>query len=161
MVRLATLKDLDRLEWFQQALIDFERPFDDEIPRRGPVHSHYPKKMIHSRYATLLVAEIDGELVGCAAAEIRKNPKYCVHKQWGYIDFVYVLPQFREQGVAHALIDSLIQWLNQKSISYITLEVYADNVNAVAAYKKMGFSDFVLELQYKQKNNPKNDERLG
>ncbi|RKJ81530.1 ribosomal-protein-alanine N-acetyltransferase [Butyricicoccus sp. 1XD8-22] len=55
----------------------------------------------------------------------------------GYITNVAVLPAFRRQGIAGALIAELLR--RAEGLSFVTLEVRASNAAAIALYEKYGF----------------------
>ena len=52
---------------------------------------------------------------------------------------IAVLPQYRRQGVAKALIEELIKKLSENQVKSLSLEVRASNDSAIALYEKMGF----------------------
>ena len=57
----------------------------------------------------------------------------------GYIGNVAVHPDYRRQGIADALLDEVDRHAIQKQLAFVTLEVRAGNVPAVALYKKHGY----------------------
>ncbi len=57
----------------------------------------------------------------------------------GYITNVAVLPQFRRNGAATALTDTLIKKATELNLSFLTLEVRESNSAAIALYEKHGF----------------------
>lgn len=149
IIRPAQLSDLGALKNFQQQLVKHERPFDSGIPKKGVVEYYDIEALIKSRNANFLVAEIDNKTVGCAFGQIRDNDAdWALNKKYGYIGLMFVDEKFRKLRIGKLIIDSIIQWFNEKNISDIRLKVYEKNVGAVNAYRKYGFKDFVLELQY-------------
>lgn len=74
-----------------------------------------------------LVAEIDGKAVGYMGLQIFAKE--------GYVTNVAVLPAFRKQGVARALIEAQLK----HDMDFITLEVRQSNTPAIHLYAKMGF----------------------
>lgn len=77
----------------------------------------------------------------------------------GYIDIWYgfendchilsfgVLEKYRNQGLGGSLIDYIVQLAKMRNLSFISLEVRADNADAIHLYKKFGFE----ELGYRKK----------
>ena len=55
------------------------------------------------------------------------------------IDYVIVNNNYRRKGVASKLLEYLIDYCKEKSISNITLEVNENNIAAINLYKKHGF----------------------
>ena len=57
----------------------------------------------------------------------------------GDIDNVAVLPEFRNRGIASALIEGLLQAGRDKGVEEFTLEVRVGNAPAIRVYEKAGF----------------------
>jgi len=59
----------------------------------------------------------------------------------GYINNVAVRTEYRKQGVASALLDVFLRFAQANSLAFLTLEVRASNVPAIALYRKHGFEE--------------------
>lgn len=57
----------------------------------------------------------------------------------GYITNVAVFPQYRNQGIASALIGRVFELAEEKVLTFVSLEVRVSNFEAVALYEKLGF----------------------
>ena len=66
----------------------------------------------------------------------------------GYISNVAVSPDCRRQGIADTLIDRLCAICENLGLSFVTLEVRAGNVPAIALYEKHGFERVGLRKAY-------------
>ena len=66
----------------------------------------------------------------------------------GYISNVAVSPAYRRQGIADALIDRLNEICREHGLSFVSLEVRAGNVPAIALYEKHGFARAGLRRNY-------------
>ena len=66
----------------------------------------------------------------------------------GDICNVAVFDSFRRQGVATALIQTLLDYGVEKKLSFITLEVRESNVGAQAFYETMGFRAIGLRKNF-------------
>ena len=66
----------------------------------------------------------------------------------GYISNVAVSPDYRRQGIADALILHLCNICKNLDLSFVTLEVRAGNVPAIALYEKHGFQRVGLRRNY-------------
>ena len=73
----------------------------------------------------------------------------------GYISNVAVSPDYRRQGIADALIERLREISEALGLSFVTLEVRAGNVPAIALYEKHGFRRVGLRRNYYER--PKED----
>jgi len=84
---------------------------------------------------SILVAEIDGEIVGCAGFEVRRNR---ARHQGSFGMGVDV--DYQGQGVGSALMAAIVDladnWYNLRRLE---LEVHADNPAGVALYEKFEF----------------------
>ncbi len=65
----------------------------------------------------------------------------------GYITNIAVFPEFRNMGVATALLENLFGFAKQNSLSFISLEVRESNNPAISLYEKLGF-----KVEGKRKN---------
>ena len=69
----------------------------------------------------------------------------------GYISNVAVRPDRRRQGIADALLDALETRARALMLSFLTLEVRAGNVPAVALYEKHGYRVVGRRKKYYEK----------
>ena len=56
----------------------------------------------------------------------------------GYIDDLFVKPEFRRQGVAHALLAQLWSECKRRACKSVYVEVGNDNLPAIALYTQLG-----------------------
>ena len=68
---------------------------------------------------------------------------------------VAVHPDFRRQGIAEALVNTLVENLQKMGSRCLTLEVRASNVPAIALYEKLGFVEIGRRKNYYR--NPRED----
>ncbi len=59
----------------------------------------------------------------------------------GYITNVAVTKNFRNFGVATALLSALFEYATKTQMNFISLEVRKSNIPAISLYKKLGFKD--------------------
>jgi len=112
----------------------------------GDIHYYDLLGLIRSADAEVLVAEIDGELVGSGYAQIRKADPYLKHGYFAYLGFMYVKPDFRSKGINSSILEALIAWVKSRGISEIRLEVYVENP-AKNVYLKAGFMPHMLTMR--------------
>lgn len=81
-------------------------------------------------------AESSGKLIGMASYAFldKERAKHICN-----IFAVYLLPEFRGQGIAQKLFDKIIDDCKKNSIKKIELEVFANNISATKFYEKNGF----------------------
>lgn len=79
-----------------------------------------------SRGERVLVAEIDGQIAGFAS----------LMRVMDFVHLLFVAPEFRHQGVGHALI----QAMRQDAVGTLTLKCVIDNEEALKFYAHEGFA---------------------
>ncbi|MBE9462338.1 GNAT family N-acetyltransferase [Dyadobacter subterraneus] len=144
-IRPATTSDLPTLLRFEQGVINAERPFDQLI-KPDPVHYYDIKEMIRASHIELLVAEIDGQVVGSGYARIEKAKHFLKHPLHAYLGFMYVDPLFRGKGINSKIIQRLKEWAISQNISELRLDVYEGNEPAIKAYEKVGFCKQLINM---------------
>ena len=153
-IRKASLHDLEQLLVFEQDLIKTERPFDPTI-KADPVNYYDLKGMLTAPHVELAIAETGNKIIASGYARIDKSKSFLKHENHAYLGFMYVLPEFRGKGLNKRIIDHLKNWAALQHINEFRLEVYYDNVAAIKAYEKIGFSRYSLEMRYNLRNNEK------
>lgn len=144
--RKATLADMDMLLQFEQGVIAAERPFDPTL-KENHINYYNLNELVTAPHIHLIVAELDGELIGSGYARIEQSNIYLRHQQHAYLGFMYVLPQHRGKGVNKLVIDALKEWAFSKNITELRLEVYHKNAPAVRAYEKVGFIRHMIQMR--------------
>lgn len=76
----------------------------------------------------------------------------------GYINNIAVLEEYRQQGVASALLEIFIRFSEANELAFLTLEVRASNAPAIALYTKYGFEEVGRRKNYY--DDPKEDAIL-
>lgn len=94
------------------------------------------EKQIDSVTSHFLVADIDGRAVGYMGLQIFTGE--------GYVTNVAVLPEYRGQGIAKALITEQMK----NEMDFITLEVRESNTPAISLYAKMGFENVGIRPKF-------------
>jgi RimJ/RimL family protein N-acetyltransferase len=95
----------------------------------------------------VIVAELNGELIGSGYARIESAKPYLKHEKYAYLGFMFVAPEHRGKGVNQNIIKALQQWCTAQNIIEMRLEVYNDNLPAIKAYEKLGFEKLMLEMR--------------
>ena len=93
-------------------------------------------KQLDLETSHFIVADVDGRAVGYMGLQIFSGE--------GYVTNVAVLPEYRGQGIALALI---IEQLKNK-MDFITLEVRESNIPAIRLYKKAGFENMGIRPKF-------------
>ena len=97
-IRKASLIDLGQLLVFEQELIKTERPFDPTV-KPDPVNYYDLKAMLSSPHIEMVVAEVNNKVIASGYARIDRSKPYLKHSHHAYLGFMYVVPEFRGQGI--------------------------------------------------------------
>ncbi|GHU62798.1 ribosomal-protein-alanine acetyltransferase [Clostridia bacterium] len=90
-----------------------------------------------------LVACIEQKLVACLICVLITSE--------AEIQSLAVLEQYRRQGIASLLLERIIQYLHNKDIQDIFLEVRQSNLSAIQLYQHFGFVQQGLRKDYYRK----------
>ncbi|MBR9787131.1 MAG: GNAT family N-acetyltransferase [Vibrionaceae bacterium] len=94
------------------------------------------------------VASKDDEIIGfvsghfCELISVVSKPV-----MMGSVDELYVLPEFRKQGVAKALLDKIESTFINYGAKQMFVEVWNFNQQALALYEKQGFGHHIYCLR--------------
>jgi len=146
-IREAKVEEIDQLKMMEQGIVRYERPFAPNL-KDDPIEYYDLRDFIQREDAHVLVALIDGEIVGSGYALIKNSKPYIKYEQHAYLGFMYVEPKFRGQGIIGKIIDQLIEWGKKKNMTEFQLDVYAENESALNAYKKRKFKPDLLKMRF-------------
>ena len=89
--------------------------------------------------AVVLVAEEDGDPVGCAFGVTEPN-------KTAHLNYLYVRPDRRRQGVAHALLREFVADARGVGAEHVTLDVDTTNDVGRAVWQRLGFTEWARRL---------------
>lgn len=99
----------------------------------------FVSKVLAENRISLIVAEVDGKIVGYAMFNPAPFFPFKVKEKWFYITDIYILPEYRKKGIGKALINYIINLAKSQEIKKIKLSVWTFNRNAINFYEKLGF----------------------
>ncbi|MEN8768822.1 MAG: GNAT family N-acetyltransferase [Candidatus Arcticimaribacter sp.] len=146
ILREATGADLPVLLQFEQDLIAYERPFAPNL-KKGKISYYDLAAYIEDPAIRVIVAEVEGQVVGSGYALIRENKAYKAPQHYVYLGFMYVIPEYRGQGINGLIMIDLIHWGKAQGHTEVQLEVYAENESAIKAYAKAGLVPEILTMR--------------
>jgi GNAT superfamily N-acetyltransferase len=144
--RVATPADLPVLLEFEQGIIVAERPFDPTL-KPDPISYYDIAAMIEDPEVEVMVA-VDGDLVvGSGYAKEKPSDDYVDPPKHCFLGFMFVHPDYRGRGVNGLVTEALLDWARARGLTEVQLRVYDDNVGAIRAYKKKGFSKYMVVMR--------------
>ena len=97
---------------------------------------HSTQKHIDGPGKLVLVAEIPDEVIGCLSFENGQRRRIAHRGSFG----ISVREKWRGQGIGTAMLQTLIDWAEANPlIEKVGLSVFANNVDAIRLYKRLGF----------------------
>ncbi len=90
---------------------------------------------------SLLVAEVEGQLVGTVVVGLCDTPPVpiLVPRRYAMVDSLAVRHEFRRAGVGRALMEEAQRWAAAQGATSIDLNVYEFNDEAIAFYRSLGY----------------------
>lgn len=152
IIRPAHIEDLPTLLDFEQGIIETERPMDVTLKTEEKINYYDLSEYIKSNHTEVVVAEVDGHIVGSGYGQIRNRKEFFKQDTMGYIGFMFVKNEFRGQGISQKIIQYLSDWFTKQDITEIQLDVYNQNPNAIKAYEKAGFEKYLVRMRMNLKN---------
>jgi RimJ/RimL family protein N-acetyltransferase len=83
-----------------------------------------------------IVAELDGNLIGLLNFKAEARKRLAHRGMFG----ISIRKEWRGRGVGEAVLRALLEWATKNPrVEKVALAVLADNANAIALYRKLGF----------------------
>lgn len=146
IVRKATSADLPALLKFEQGIISTEKPFDETLISEK-FHYYDLAARIEDSEAEVVVAQINGNVIGSGSAVIKEGNPYNKFTRYAFLGFMYVVPDHRGKAVNQMIIQKLVEWSHARGLKEIRLQVYSENAPAIKAYEKVGFKKILTEMR--------------
>jgi ribosomal protein S18 acetylase RimI-like enzyme len=147
LVRWAEDKDLTACMAMFEELNALQAPWRVFPPRPGmpsDMQRHY-RAALDDPDAALVVAEDDGRVVGMAAGHVHRASSFSDDLAVE-ISSVYVAPTHRRRGIARALTAEVARFARDRGVARLTLRTFAQNEEAVEAWRRMGFETRSLQM---------------
>jgi GNAT superfamily N-acetyltransferase len=153
LIRHAVLDDVVAL---LELWVELDRQHRHKLPElfgepAGPAPTlDFLRETFHDRDRTILVAEIEGELVGLSYLFITEAPEHPLLEPRKYmtLDDLVVNPAFRGRGVGEALVETAEEWAKERGAHQFEAEVYDFNEEALDFYAALGYR-VVSRIVYK------------
>jgi len=152
MIRLATQQDTKRIGELWLEMIHFHQQFDDTMFRASDKGAEYYQQSVASRLSDsqtrVLVAEFDGEVVGYVLGMVVNiTPEMFAPVKSGFLADIYVMADYRRQGVGRELVERLVLWFQSQDVTYFEWHVSQKNKDAVEFWKSIGGETTMLRMR--------------
>lgn len=101
--------------------------------------------------ATFVAADIDGRLCGFIEASLRPNAEGCTTKPVGYIEGIFVHPDFRRRGMGRLLVAAVQRWAASSGCVEFASDCHTDNEVSILFHRQLGF-DIAKQLVHFRKS---------
>jgi GNAT superfamily N-acetyltransferase len=132
-IRLATIDDVPTIFKLIQDLAAYEKLAHEVTGSEELLKEHLFGKKV---YIEVILAEIGDQAAGLAL--FFHNYSTFLTKPGIYLEDLFVVPEYRRQGVGKALISSLAKLAVERDCGRLDWSVLDWNVNAIAFYEKIG-----------------------
>ncbi len=145
MIRLAEPADVARISQLWAETVAYHAQFDADTFRAADngaeAYARFVEDGLRDANARLLVAEMDGELVGYisgAIAGIAAEMFLPLRFDYGYL---------RRRGIGRALVERLALWFRAQGIDYFQWHVSAQNLPALGFWWAIGGVTTILHMR--------------
>ncbi len=91
------------------------------------------------RFGRMVLAVQDGRVVGFTYGVIKLAPEYLGGELLGHWTHLFVDPEYRRSGVAHALTARLHDWFAERAVKATECEVVHDNTLSQSFVRSLGY----------------------
>lgn len=150
IIRRATKADLNKIanllekQGMYHARLD---PLHKRVSRTRPIINKFLRASLYSPKSLLLVAEVNGKIVGFSRAHLGVRPPIFSVRKYGHIDDIYIIPAYRRKRIAEQLLLECNKWFCKKGMAFVDLSVHIRNKLGQNAWKKHGFKDAVMHMR--------------
>ncbi len=153
-VRVARMQEMDRVAALWTMITEHHAGLDPLFRmRRGTVAEGELRELLRAMSrdpdAVILVFDASGEqagpsdLVGLCIVRIDHAPPILEETERAEITDVGVRPTHRRQGIARQLVAAAFDWIRDRGVERVELQVASGNAEGQAFWRALGFSDLM------------------
>ncbi len=151
-IRIGNESDIDKIIVLWERLMRFhENCVSDFVLNKDAKQkmTAYLQSFFNSQEKTVFVAEQSNEIVGYIFGLIKNKAPVFEENVVGEIGDTFVREDMRGKGVGEELVKTVLEWVKQKGLKNVELNMYPDNKVADAFWDKMGFKPYFLTRRKK------------
>ncbi|WP_247739126.1 GNAT family N-acetyltransferase [Bacillus sp. 165] len=138
-IRTGVLEDAKAILDIQKSVISEGKYFisvSEEFNKTPVQQRNWLHKLLKNERETLMVAEIDGKIVGWIVFQTQDRKRMTHTGSFGMM----ISKGYRSMGIGKLLLQALLEWAEQNPlIEKVSLGVFSTNHRAISLYKSMGF----------------------
>jgi GNAT superfamily N-acetyltransferase len=148
VLRHASVDDMDRIKPLWHAL--YRHQFEHGMLLRLPegAYDAWLKSITPflGRFASVVVGEMNGEIVAFVAGRIRTLPPYFGSSSVGAISEVFVSESLRSGGIGRRVLAFALEWFQSQRITRVELQVVSGNPDGIRFYRQLGWHDELHQM---------------
>lgn len=133
-------KDAKACDELLKLLRDSDYVYNDRIDLSKDIKPSFVDNLKNKDNKLLLGYFVRNKLVGFAYTT------YFKQTQIAFIHYLYVLEEYRNQGIARALLQEIVARCQKQKVKDLSINTYANNKIAHHLYNKLGFNDLEITL---------------
>ncbi len=151
--RKANLDDVEQIKYLYEEFFSHNANQQPAYYKAAIESGKYPTYIIKSENEMLFVADNNGKIIGLIHTSEDKTPPFDCYISQSFVIIVdlYVLPEYRKQGIGTELLNKVKFWSTEREVDYIELNVLSVNENAIKLYKNAGFKLVSHIMRYRAK----------
>ena len=152
VIRQAQAADVDTIGRLWSNLVVYHVDLDQRLPSAvangGRRYARRLYDKLDDPYARLIVAEVDGEVVGFVLGMIVDLvPDVFEQEPSGFLADIYVDVPHRKLGLGRRLVEALAAWFSERGVVYYELHVAALNADGLAFWRAMGGDAVMVRMR--------------
>lgn len=148
-IRVAEEKDIPQIKKLYREFFSLMANIQPDIIREAEQEEDFFQEMMDSDTADIIVAEENKKVIGfMVLCEQLTLPYNCfVQYNYAYLMDIMIQDEYRNKGVAKALINQAKEWTRNRDLRFLDLNVLARNTNAIQLFKGQGFKEQMVTMR--------------
>ena len=153
VLRQAAIDEMERIKPLWEALYQHQMEHGMLLRLPAGAYDAWLKSIVPflGRFANVVVAELNGEIVGFVAGRIRTLPPYFGSTTVGTISEVFVSESHRSGGIGRRILAFALDWFRSQQITRVELQVVAGNPDATRFYRQIGWQEELVQMVWEEK----------
>lgn len=145
-IKIATQDDIEELgKMHYESSANHNKAFNQRVKYSLEEMINTTKNIMSNDRSVLFKAVCDNNICGCLFLWIIESQEAKIwnngDERIGHISEIYVKEEYRKQGIGQKILSFAEDYLKQRGIHALDLEVYNFNTDAYNLYNKQGFSE--------------------
>jgi GNAT superfamily N-acetyltransferase len=149
VIRVAMRQDVAAIVALWEELMDFHRvkdPFFERAPSGSNVFARFVEESIRNDAACVLVAVVEGRIVGYCQGILERHPPVIAEPEHGQILDFAVTASHQGAGVGTQMFEALCEWFRREGVRRLEVRHSTCNETAARFWPRMGFKPYLKTL---------------